>query len=70
MCSRVILRVDALHKLPQRAIRACRASKSVWSRKRSVGATELAALEARLTELVGDTAIWVDAPGWVAGDRN
>jgi DNA-binding MarR family transcriptional regulator len=33
-----------------------------------IGSTELANLEARLATLVGDAAIRVDAPGWVAQD--
>ena len=37
-----------------------------WAKK--VGAAELARLEALLTELVGDAAIQVDAPGSAAGD--
>lgn len=34
--------------------------------KKQIGSTELANLEARLTALVGDAAIRIDAPGWVA----
>jgi DNA-binding MarR family transcriptional regulator len=33
---------------------------------RQIGAAELASLEARLRELVGDGAVRADAPGWVA----
>jgi DNA-binding MarR family transcriptional regulator len=33
-----------------------------------IGRAELATLEARLAELVGDAAIRIDAPGWVAQD--
>jgi DNA-binding MarR family transcriptional regulator len=36
--------------------------------KKQIGSTELASLEARLTALVGDAAIRIDAPGWVAQD--
>jgi DNA-binding MarR family transcriptional regulator len=36
--------------------------------KKQIGSTELANLEARLTALVGDAAIRIDAPGWVAQD--
>jgi DNA-binding MarR family transcriptional regulator len=36
--------------------------------EKQIGPTELANLEARLAELVGDAAIRVDAPGWVAQD--
>ncbi|MCU1597141.1 MAG: MarR family transcriptional regulator [Glaciihabitans sp.] len=36
--------------------------------KEQIGSTELATLEAHLTELVGDAAIRIDAPGWVAQD--
>jgi DNA-binding MarR family transcriptional regulator len=36
--------------------------------KEQIGSTALATLEARLTELVGDAAIRIDAPGWVAQD--
>jgi DNA-binding MarR family transcriptional regulator len=35
-----------------------------WARR--IGAAELASLEARLRELVGDGAVRADAPGWVA----
>ena len=35
-----------------------------------IGAPELANLEARLAVLVGDAAIRIDAPGWVAQDLN
>lgn len=35
-----------------------------WAQQ--IGASELATLEARLAELVGDAAIRIDAPGWVA----
>jgi DNA-binding MarR family transcriptional regulator len=34
-----------------------------------IGPKELAILEARLAKLVGDAAIRIDAPGWVAQDR-
>ena len=37
-----------------------------WERK--LGAAELARLEADLAMLVGDDAVRVDAPGWVAHD--
>lgn len=37
-----------------------------WAKQ--IGASELAALEARLAQLVGDSAIRIDAPGWVAHD--
>jgi DNA-binding MarR family transcriptional regulator len=37
-----------------------------WAQQ--IGPAELAELEARLTELVGDAAIRIDAPGWVARD--
>jgi DNA-binding MarR family transcriptional regulator len=37
--------------------------------EKQIGPTELANLEARLAALVGDAAIRVDAPGWVAQDR-
>ncbi|MFC8801545.1 MarR family winged helix-turn-helix transcriptional regulator [Promicromonospora sp. NPDC057138] len=37
-----------------------------WARQ--IGAAELAALEAQLTKLVGDGAVRVDEPGWVAQD--
>jgi DNA-binding MarR family transcriptional regulator len=36
--------------------------------EKQIGQAELANLEARLATLVGDAAIRVDAPGWVAGD--
>jgi DNA-binding MarR family transcriptional regulator len=36
--------------------------------EKQIGRTELANLEARLAALVGDAAIRVDAPGWVAQD--
>jgi len=36
--------------------------------EREVGAHELATLEAQLTRLVGDAAVRIDAPGWVARD--
>ncbi|WP_275003420.1 MarR family winged helix-turn-helix transcriptional regulator [Promicromonospora iranensis] len=35
-----------------------------WARR--IGSAELAALESRLRELVGDDAVRADAPGWVA----
>jgi DNA-binding MarR family transcriptional regulator len=38
--------------------------REAWARQ--IGATELAALEAQLRKLVGDGAVRVDAPGWVA----
>ena len=38
-----------------------------WAKQ--IGPKELAILEARLAELVGDAAIRIDAPGWVAQDR-
>jgi DNA-binding MarR family transcriptional regulator len=41
-------------------------SRNKWEQQ--IGPTELANLEARLAELVGDAAIRVDAPGWVAQD--
>jgi len=42
---------------------------SVRSRwQKQIGSTELANLEAHLAALVGDAAIRVDAPGWVAQD--
>jgi DNA-binding MarR family transcriptional regulator len=41
-------------------------SRNKWEQQ--IGATELANLEARLAELVGDAAIRIDAPGWVAQD--
>lgn len=36
--------------------------------EQQIGPTELATFEARLTALVGDAAIRIDAPGWVAHD--
>jgi len=36
--------------------------------EKQIGPTELANLEARLAALVGDAAIRIDAPGWVAQD--
>lgn len=36
--------------------------------EKQIGPTELASLEARLAALVGDAAIRIDAPGWVAQD--
>ena len=36
--------------------------------ERQIGRTELATLEAYLTALVGDAAIRVESPGWVAAD--
>jgi DNA-binding MarR family transcriptional regulator len=42
------------------------AARERWERQ--IGASELAELEARLAELVGDAAIRIDAPGWVAHD--
>lgn len=39
-----------------------------WARR--VGHAELAALESRLTELVGDARVRPDAPGWVAGSED
>jgi DNA-binding MarR family transcriptional regulator len=38
-----------------------------WAKQ--IGSTELAIVEARLAELVGDSAIRVEAPGWPALDR-
>ena len=35
-----------------------------WAKQ--IGSAELAVLEARLAELVGDAAIRIDTPGWVA----
>ena len=40
--------------------------RSRWAHQ--IGPSKLAELEARLTELVGDAAIRIDAPGWVARD--
>jgi DNA-binding MarR family transcriptional regulator len=37
-----------------------------WQRR--IGRSELAALESHLAALVGDSAIRVEAPGWVAAD--
>jgi DNA-binding MarR family transcriptional regulator len=37
--------------------------------RKQIGSTELANLEARLATLVGDAAIRVEAPGWVADDN-
>ena len=39
-------------------------SRDKWEQR--IGPAELANLESRLAELVGDAAIRVDAPGWVA----
>jgi len=36
--------------------------------EQQIGVSELATLEARLTSLVGDGAIRLDAPGWIAQD--
>ena len=36
--------------------------------EKQIGRTELATLEAHLTALVGDAAIRVESPGWVAAD--
>jgi DNA-binding MarR family transcriptional regulator len=41
-------------------------ARAVWEAQ--IGAAELTLLEARLAELVGDAAIRIDAPGWVAQD--
>jgi DNA-binding MarR family transcriptional regulator len=41
-------------------------ARAVWEEQ--IGAAELTLLEARLAELVGDAAIRIDAPGWVAHD--
>jgi len=38
--------------------------------EQQIGSTELADLEARLSALVGDAAIRVDAPGWAAHDAD
>jgi DNA-binding MarR family transcriptional regulator len=38
--------------------------RETWARQ--IGAAELTVLEAQLTKLVGDGAVRVDAPGWVA----
>lgn len=40
--------------------------REAWEQQ--IGASELAALEARLTTLVGDGAVRPDEPGWVAQD--
>jgi DNA-binding MarR family transcriptional regulator len=37
-----------------------------WEKK--IGRAELATLETRLAELVGDAAIGIEAPGWIAHD--
>jgi DNA-binding MarR family transcriptional regulator len=36
--------------------------------EKQIGSTELANFEARLAALVGDAAIRIDAPGWIAQD--
>jgi DNA-binding MarR family transcriptional regulator len=41
-------------------------ARNKWEKQ--IGPTELANLEARLAALVGDAAIRIDAPGWVAQD--
>jgi DNA-binding MarR family transcriptional regulator len=41
-------------------------ARKAWEKQ--IGSAELAMLEARLAELVGDGAIRIDAPGWVAHD--
>jgi DNA-binding MarR family transcriptional regulator len=41
-------------------------ARSKWEKQ--IGSAELANLEARLAELVGDAAVRIEAPGWVAGD--
>ena len=41
-------------------------ARQAWEKQ--IGSAELARLEARLAELVGDGAIRIDAPGWVAHD--
>jgi len=42
------------------------AARNKWEKQ--IGPKELAILEARLAELVGDAAIRIEAPGWVAQD--
>jgi DNA-binding MarR family transcriptional regulator len=37
--------------------------------KKQIGSAELARLEKLLGELVGEAAVRIDAPGWVAGDQ-
>ena len=41
-------------------------ARRTWEKQ--VGSAELAELEARLALIVGDAAIRIEAPGWVAGD--
>ncbi|OXM83347.1 MarR family transcriptional regulator [Paenibacillus rigui] len=36
--------------------------------EQQIGVSELATLEARLTTLIGDGAVRIDAPGWIAQD--